>query len=173
MTEISKTLVIDKILFNKGFFCSFDWYILKKHRMKNINSTKPNPNAVDVMVLVIRLFVGGAMLTHGVPKLETLVTSNQIQFMNFLGMGSIFSMVLVVFAEFLCSILIILGLFTRVACIPLMITMLVACFVAHGADTYKDQEMSVLYFFFYFIILVLGSGKFSIDDLVTKKEEVY
>lgn len=113
------------------------------------------------------------MLSHGIPKLQTLVENDHIKFMSFLGMGSIFTMVLVVFAEFLCSIFIILGLFTRIACIPLMITMLVACFVAHGSDPYKVQEASVLYFFFYFTILILGSGKFSIDDLITKKEDVY
>jgi putative oxidoreductase len=141
--------------------------------MKNINSTKPNSNIIDILILVIRVFAGLSMLTHGIPKLETLVTSNQIQFMSFLGMGSIFSMVLVVLAEFLCSLFIIFGLFTRVACIPLMITMLVACFVAHGSDTYKEQELSVLYFFIYFVILVLGSGKFSLDQLMTRKEEVY
>lgn len=141
--------------------------------MKNINSTKPNANLVDVLILIIRIFVGLSMLTHGIPKLETLVTSNQIQFMSFLGMGSIFTMVLVVFAEFLCSIFIIIGLFTRIACIPLMFTMLVAFFLVHSADSYVDKELSILYFFIYLVILILGSGKFSIDELMTKKQEVY
>ncbi|WP_312766397.1 DoxX family protein [Epilithonimonas sp.] len=141
--------------------------------MKNINSTKPNSNLTDIMILVIRVSVGLSMLTHGIPKLETLVTSNHIEFMSFLGMGPIFSMVLAVFAEFLCSLFMIFGLFTRMACVPLMITMLVACFVAHGADTFKEQELSVLYFFLYFVILILGPGKFSIDHFLTKKEEVY
>ncbi|WP_379969392.1 DoxX family protein [Epilithonimonas sp. UC225_85] len=141
--------------------------------MKNINSAKPNSNLIDVLILIVRVFVGLSMLTHGIPKLEILVENNHIQFMSFLGMGSIFTMVLVVFAEFLCSVLIILGLFTRIACIPLMITMLVACFVAHGSDPYEAKELSVLYFFLYFIILILGSGKFSIDNLMTKKQDVY
>lgn len=141
--------------------------------MKNINSTKPNPNVVEVGILLVRIFVGLSMLTHGIPKLQTLVENDHIKFMHFLGMGSIFTMVLVVFAEFLCSIFIIVGLFTRIACIPLIITMLVACFVVHGSDPYEAKELSVLYFFFYFIILIMGSGKFSIDHLMTKKEENY
>ena len=106
-------------------------------------------------------------------KLQTLVLNNQIQFMSFIGMGSIFTMVLVVFAEFLCSLFVILGLFTRIACIPLMFTMLVAFFVVHGSDAYADKELSILYFFIYLIILVLGSGKFSVDALMTKKAEAY
>ena len=141
--------------------------------MKNINSIKPHANLVDILILIIRIFVGISMLTHGIPKLETLVLNNQIQFMSFLGMGSIFTMVLVVFAEFLCSLFIIIGLFTRIACVPLMFTMLVAFFVVHGADAYADKELSILYFFTYFVILILGSGKFSIDELMTKKPEAY
>lgn len=141
--------------------------------MKNINSISPNQNILDIAIFVVRIFAGVSMLTHGIPKLQTLVTSNEIQFMNFLGMGSIFSMVLVVFAEFLCSVFLILGLFTRLACVPLMITMCVACFVAHGGDSYQEKELSVLYFFIYFIILILGSGRYSIDKLMTKKPENY
>lgn len=141
--------------------------------MKNINTTKPHSKLVDFIILIIRVFVGLSMLTHGIPKLEILVTNNQIQFMNFLGMGSIFSMVLAVFAEVVCSVLLILGLFTRVACVPLMITMLVACFVVHGSDPYQDQELGALYFFVYLVILILGSGRFSIDNFFTKKQEMY
>ncbi len=141
--------------------------------MKNINFIKPHSNLVDILILIVRIFVGISMLTHGIPKLQTLVLNNQIQFMSFIGMGSIFTMVLVVFAEFLCSLFVILGLFTRIACIPLMFTMLVAFFVVHGSDAYADKELSILYFFIYLIILVLGSGKFSVDALMTKKAEAY
>lgn len=141
--------------------------------MKNINSSKPNSNLLDVLILVIRLFVGISMLTHALPKLEKLIANDKIEFMNFLGLGSAISLVLVVFAEFLCSVFIILGFLTRLATIPLMITMLVAFFVVHGADAYGEKELSIVYFFLYFVILILGSGKFSLDWLFSKKEALY
>jgi len=113
------------------------------------------------------------MISHGYPKLMMLIANDKIEFMNFLGLGSAITLVLVVFAELVCSVFIILGFLTRLATIPLMITMLVAFFVVHGADSYSDKELSLLYFFFYLSILVLGSGKYALDNLFAKKESVY
>ncbi|MFC0344613.1 DoxX family protein [Epilithonimonas hispanica] len=64
------------------------------------------------------------MLTHALPKFEKLIANDNIEFINFLGLGSAISLVLVVFAELLCSVFIIFGFITRLAAIPLMITML-------------------------------------------------
>lgn len=141
--------------------------------MRNFNSSRVNEGLLNGLILVIRLFVGISMLTHALPKLEKLIANDKIEFMNFLGLGSVISLVLVVFAEFLCSVFIILGFLTRLSTIPLMITMLVAFFVVHGSDPYGEKELSLVYFFFYFVILVLGSGKFSLDWLFSKKEALY
>ncbi|WDF46505.1 DoxX family protein [Chryseobacterium sp. KACC 21268] len=141
--------------------------------MRNFNSSKVNDTVLNGLILVIRLFVGISMLTHGLPKLDKLIANDKIEFMNFLGLGSAISLVLVVFAEFLCSVFIMLGFLTRFATIPLMVTMLIAFFVAHGSDSYATKELSLVYFFFYLTIFVLGSGKFSLDWLFSKKEALY
>ncbi|MCD9854873.1 DoxX family protein [Epilithonimonas sp. JDS] len=141
--------------------------------MRNFNSSKVNDTVLNGLILVIRLFVGISMLTHGLPKLDKLIANDKIEFMNFLGLGSAISLVLVVFAEFLCSVFIMLGFLTRFATIPLMVTMLIAFFVVHGSDPYATKELSLVYFFFYLTIFVLGSGKFSLDWLFSKKEALY
>lgn len=141
--------------------------------MRNFNSSKVNDTVLNGLILVIRLFVGISMLTHGLPKLDKLIANDKIEFMNFLGLGSAISLVLVVFAEFLCSVFIMLGFLTRFATIPLMVTMLIAFFVIHGSDPYATKELSMVYFFFYLTIFVLGSGKFSLDWLFSKKEALY
>ena len=141
--------------------------------MRNFNSSKVNYIVLNGLILVIRLFVGISMLTHGLPKLEMLTANDKIEFMNFLGLGAAISLVLVVFAEFLCSVFIILGFLTRFSAVPLMITMLIAFFVRHGSDPYVAKELSLVYFFFYLTIFVLGSGKFSLDWLFSNKEAVY
>jgi len=76
--------------------------------MRNFNSSKVNDIVLNGLILVIRLFVGISMLTHGLPKLEMLTANDKIEFMNFLGLGSVISLVLVVFAEVLCSVFIML-----------------------------------------------------------------
>ena len=141
--------------------------------MRNFNSSKVNDTVFSGIILVLRLFVGISMLTHGLPKLEKLIANDKIEFMNFLGLGSAISLVLVVFAEFLCSVFLILGFLTRFSTVPLMVTMLVAFFVVHGSDPYATKELSLMYFFFYLAIFILGSGKFSLDWLFSKKEDLY
>lgn len=141
--------------------------------MRNFNSSKVNDIVLNGLILVIQLFVGISMLTHGLPKLEMLTANDKIEFMNFLGLGSVISLVLVVFAEVLCSVFIIVGFLTRFSTVPLMMTMLIAFFVRHGSDPYVVKELSLVYFFFYLTVFVLGSGKFSLDWLFSKKEAVY
>ena len=103
------------------------------------------------------------MLTHGIPKLILLLSGNEIHFLDFLGLGPHISLALAVFAEVACSILIFLGLATRFASIPLIITMLVAIFKAHGADPFNIKELAVAYLVIFFALLIAGGGKFSLQ----------
>ena len=108
------------------------------------------------------------MLTHGVPKLQRILEGN-MKFGDPLGLGSEVSLVLVVFAEVFCAILIMLGLGTRLAAVPLIITMAVAAFIAHGDDPFNRKELALFYIVVYVVLLVAGSGKFSLDRLISRK----
>jgi putative oxidoreductase len=138
-----------------------------------MRSTKINEEAVHLAMLLLRLFLGIAMLMHGFPKLEKLMDGGNIEFMNFLGLGPTISLVLVVFAEFICSILLILGLLTRWSLIPLIITMLVAVFGVHINDGFEKMELGLHYLAGYFIVLIIGAGKYSIDGILAKRKERY
>lgn len=108
------------------------------------------------------------MLTHGLPKFDKLMAGN-IQFADPFGIGAAPSLMLTVFAEVVCSVLLILGLFTRFASIPLIITMLVAIFFAHGSDPFARKELAILYLILFIGFLILGAGRFSIDRLIAGK----
>ena len=127
--------------------------------MNYFTSIKSNPVINDIVLFVVRIFVGFAMISHGFPKLMKLVGDKEIEFFDFLGLGAQNSLFLAVFAEFICSIFIILGLFTRWAVFFLMITMAVAGLVVHGADAFGDREMSLLYLANYIMIFAFGPGK--------------
>jgi len=133
------------------------------------SNLKTNPIYLDIVLLIVRLFIGFAMLSHGFPKLQMLLEGGDIQFFDFLGLGPKISLGLTVFAEFVCSIFLILGLFTRIAVGFLIFTMIIAGFVVHGADPFDKKEMSLLYLAIYLLIMVLGAGKFSIDGMIEKK----
>ena len=117
----------------------------------------------DLAKLLLRIGFGGFMLTHGLPKLMKLFEGGPIQFADPIGVGPTFSLILTVFAEFVCAILIIVGYKTKWAAIPLVITMLVAAFVIHGGDPWGKKEFALLYAIGFIGIGLLGSGKYSID----------
>ena len=124
---------------------------------------------MDFALLIVRIAVAAFMLTHGYPKLMKLLAGGEIQFADPFGLGMYFSLVLAVFAEFFCSILVGLGIGTRLAAIPLIVTMSVAAFIAHGSDPFGRKELALLYLVVFVFLLFTGSGKFSVDYFISKK----
>lgn len=116
----------------------------------------------DLALLLLRLAGGGFMLTHGWSKLLKLLDGN-FQFADPIGLGPAASLVLAVFAEVVCSILIIVGFKGRFASVFLIITMLVAAFIQHGGDPWRKQEFPLLYAFVFIAIFLMGTGKYGID----------
>uniref|UniRef100_UPI003217F307 DoxX family protein n=1 Tax=uncultured Draconibacterium sp. TaxID=1573823 RepID=UPI003217F307 len=117
---------------------------------------------------MLRLSAGGFMLTHGYPKLQRLL-SGEFGFGDPLGLGPEVSLVLTVFAEFFCSILVIFGLGTRLAVIPLIVTMSVAAFIALGGDPFARKELALMFLVSFVVLLLNGAGKFSVDQFISKK----
>lgn len=136
--------------------------------MKQLFNTNFNHSALNLMFLLLRVAIGGFMLTHGYGKLQSALAGGEIQFMDPFGIGQAASLYLAVFAEFFCSILLILGFATRLATIPLIITMLVAILIAHGSDPFEKKELALHYLVVYFVILVCGAGKYSLDYYINR-----
>lgn len=122
----------------------------------------------DWGLLILRIIVGAFMLTHGWAKLSNY-SEMSLQFPSMLGLSSQVAFSLIIFAEFFCSIALILGLFTRLATIPLIIGMAVAAFVALRTDPFEKKEMALLYLAVYVTLLFTGSGKFALDTLIYNK----
>lgn len=135
--------------------------------MKKLISTKYSAGAFNAAMLLLRLGLGILMMNHGYQKLIHF-SEYQAKFMNFLGMGSTMSLALVVFAEFFCAMFIILGLFTRLAAIPIIVTMCVALFQVHHAAFFGKGEMDALYLTGFLVLLLVGPGKISVDGLTGK-----
>jgi putative oxidoreductase len=135
--------------------------------MKKLFQTNINITAANYLLLILRISVGLFMLTHGMPKLMKLMQGNT-SFADPLGLGETISLLLTLFAEVICSLFIILGLGTRLATIPLIITMSVAAFVANSDQPFAKKEMALLYLLIYLCLLFLGSGSFSVDKAMSK-----
>ena len=140
--------------------------------MKNLFATETKYLNGDLALLVGRIAFALLMLTHGLPKMMTLFSGDPVQFPAVFGMSAELSLTLAVFAEVLCSLLILVGLGTRAATIPLIITMLVAVFSIHAADAFAQKELAVLYLVAFVILFVAGSGRYSLDHLLYSKARV-
>ncbi|AZA83388.1 DoxX family protein [Chryseobacterium lactis] len=136
----------------------------------NYNNSNSSSILKDIVLLVVRVFVGFAMLSHGFPKLQMLLAGGKIEFFDFMGLGPQISLILTVFAEFVCSILLILGLFTRVSLGFLIFTMVMAAFVVHGADPFDKIELSLVYLSVYLLLMACGAGKFSVDHMIERRK---
>lgn len=136
--------------------------------MQFVQPTPATSWTVNSAILWLRLGLGIAMIPHGYDKL-THFAEYQDSFMSFLGLSSPVSLALAIGAEFFCSILLMLGLLTRLVLIPLIITALVIVFVAHEGDIAGEGAAGFLLLIGYLTSLLLGPGAFSLDAILFKQ----
>ncbi len=117
----------------------------------------------SVGLLILRLYAGGMMFfAHGLGKFQSFGEKSSM-FPDPLGVGSPLSMGMAIGAEVFCSLAIILGLATRAAALPLIVTMLVAAFIIHGDDPWAKKEFALMHLLPYLVLLFTGAGAYSLD----------
>jgi|SRR5215472_13929046 len=122
-------------------------------------------------LLLLRAWLGLTMLLlHGVTKVKDF-SKLSADFPDPLHVGHTASLALVVFAEAICSVLLVVGLATRFAALVLAINMFVAFFIVlQGAFTGAHSgEIAFIYLGGYVTLLFAGAGKFSVDKIVFGK----
>ena len=117
---------------------------------------------ISIAALILRVGAGGMMLTHGWGKFLK-VFNGDFSFGNPLGIGETPTLLMAVFAEFVCPILLIIGYRSKLAAIAPALTMITAAFVVHLHDPWRKQEFPLLYLTCFIAIYLLGSGRYSLD----------
>jgi len=120
----------------------------------------------DAAFLILRLGLGfGMLFGHGLRKWGKLFGSGDepIGMLGHEGTVGLILFSLVVFSEVICSIFLMLGLFTRWAAFFLLFTMIVAVFYVHLGDPFGSSEKGFLYLVGYVAIFLAGAGNFSVD----------
>ena len=124
---------------------------------------------LNIGLLFLRIVIGLMMLiSHGWDKFVNFADKSG-GFPDPLGVSNTGSLVLLVFAEVFCSIALILGFATRVLIIPLILAMFVAAFITHGDDPWARKEFAVLYLVPFIFLFFSGAGRYSVDNLLSKK----
>lgn len=120
------------------------------------------------LLLSLRILFGCLLLSHGVAKWSGF-EQLRATFPDPLGLGGGFSLALAIFAEVFCSVGFILGAFYRLALIPMIITMWVACCVVHGGDSFDGRELPFIYLVVFVIMFAAGPGDYALDPLIGRR----
>lgn len=147
--------------------------------MMKLNLRASSAIQLDFGILIIRIIIGILMAFYGYEKLvhfqEMAASDFWANNVIFLGQKGAFPLALTVFAEFFCSLLLIIGLFTRLSLLPLLFCMAYIFLVIFPFSIISsgDNGMEINTTFFYFIIYLglffTGPGKYSLDYMLLKK----
>ena len=147
--------------------------------MKKLLSFSAIPLNIDLGLLIIRLIIGILMAFYGFEKLihfnEMAASDFWSKNVSFLGMSGSFPLALTVFAELVCSLALIFGLFTRTSLFVLMFCMAYIFLVVFpfsildkGENGYQFNDAFV-YFVIYLGLFFTGPGKYSLDQKKSTK----
>jgi putative oxidoreductase len=136
--------------------------------MKKLFSTKYTAGTFNLATFLLRATLGFLMcLNHGAPKIANF-SEMKLTFFDPFHIGHRWSLVLCIFAEVFASVLLILGVFTRIAALILFIDMFVAVFLFHRGQEVKDYEEAIVFLVGFGSVLLLGPGRLSVDAMTGK-----
>lgn len=122
-------------------------------------------------ILFLRLSIGVMGLTHGYPKLLLLLEGKGDAWLNPIGLGATCSLVLCTVAEFVGSVGLIAGVFTRLWALLLFINFYVIVFMTKMGGLWGTNEVATLYLICYTSLLAFGGGRFSVDYCLRMRRE--
>lgn len=121
-------------------------------------------NSTDIGLLLLRIFLGGSLfLKHGVEKV-THFSRMAHRFPDPVHIGSHASLAFALLSDAICSLLVLLGLGTRVAAFIIVVNMGVAFYFVHHLAFHSEHgEMMVAYMAGFLALIFTGAGRFSLD----------
>ncbi len=135
-----------------------------------------NPALIDFGILTARVFIGVCFVVHGLGKLGVVGTGNMEGFVGWLESLNVpFAPIqgrIAMLSEIIGGTALVLGLFTRPACLLLIATMVIASRLGHKGCGYlitnepPGAEYTINLAAICFVIALLGPGIFSLDRML-------
>ncbi|MDE1164887.1 MAG: DoxX family protein [Pseudomonas sp.] len=126
------------------------------------NACHVDNTAQSVALLWLRLGASVLLLwVHGLPKLANYTRQLQLIEDPF-HLGAAPTLCLAIFAEVLCPLLIIAGVFTRLACLPILAVLLIALIFVHPQWSVAEGQFAWLLLLLFTTILIAGPGPFAL-----------
>jgi putative oxidoreductase len=141
---------------------------------------QPPSASTSFGLLILRVGAGGFMMIHGWGKVQMVIDGAFDKFADPIGLGTGVSLVLAALAEFFGSLLVVLGLATRLAAASVVFTRGVAAFVIHQSDpwtagaaaklfkagqatSWSSKEPALLFLVAFLALVFTGAGQLSVD----------
>ncbi len=122
--------------------------------------------------LLMRVFIGCGILTHGIPKIAAGPRLWETLGQNVTGLGvpgpAVFWGFMSAFAESFGAMLLVLGLLTPAAALLIVVNMGVAAFVAHQGGSFAERELPLIYFFSALLFMLKGGGHYAVDRFLPR-----
>lgn len=130
--------------------------------MKDFLFPQPTKSkGLSILLLALRLFFGLMLLLHGLEKMYNY-TELCFIFPDPINIGSEISLLLVIFAEILCSLGFMFGALYRLCMIPMLFTMAIAFFFIHEGSIALG-ELAFIYLMVFIMMYIAGPGQYAID----------
>ena len=119
--------------------------------------------ARDIGLLFLRVSGGLFLLcVHGLPKLLDFTAQLQLIEDPF-HLGAHLTLILAIFAEVLCPLLIVAGVLARLACLPILFVLLVALLVVHPQWSVAEGQFGWLLLILFTTVLIAGPGRLALN----------
>ncbi|WP_435605756.1 DoxX family protein [Pseudomonas knackmussii] len=128
-----------------------------------MSSESPLPARIAWALLFMRVCAALLLLqVHGLPKL--LHWQSELQRIEDpFGLGAPLTLGLAVFAEVLCPLLLIAGVFARLACLPILAVLLVAVVFVHPQWSLEEGQFAWWMLILFGGLALAGPGAYRLD----------
>lgn len=134
-----------------------------------MNSQTQTLPRIDLGLFFLR--IAGSLLllyVHGLPKV--LHFSEELtRIEDPFGFGPYFSLIPAIVAEVICPILILFGVATRLACVPIIAVLLVAMLVVHPGWSIAEGQFGWLLLIIFTTLAITGPGAWRIRSRATER----
>lgn len=120
-------------------------------------------NLYNAAILVFRVAISlELIIVHGLKKIGA--GGNELEIVpNPFGLDPSLNQFLAASSDLVFPLLIILGVGTRLATIPILVVTLTGYFIMHAGESLAEKDISFIYSMSFFLIAIIGAGKFSFD----------
>lgn len=125
----------------------------------------------NYIIFIFRIVVSLELIVvHGLKKIGIATAFAEIV-PNPFGLPHMVNEPFAITANLICPLFIIVGLGTRIACIPIVIVTLTGYFIVHSGGSLIERDIPFMYSMAFLLIAFTGGGRCSLDNIIYENHQ--